>query len=191
MRKRVFSVPAIISLVLMAAVLVFWHRGFRVRDSMELDWADKQGRFDVTNSRGALTSIWRAPSSKLDFFIEWPRLDRNHWSAWSTPQPLDGAVPFETVHYYGTPPTWHTFGGAIYVGGPGILSLTIPIWWLLPALAVLPGVGLLNLAQKRRRHASGLCIHCGYDLRHSPDRCPECGSAVHTPDEPVAVPSAS
>lgn len=56
-------------------------------------------------------------------------------------------------------------------------------WYYLPAsgfLAVLPVAWALVNRKRfgRRRPLAGSCDHCGYDLRASRDRCPECGRAI-------------
>jgi len=64
----------------------------------------------------------------------------------------------------------HRPGGALRIGIPFWLPLLFtivpPLWWLILKM------------QKLRRRRDGLCRECGYDLRASSDRCPECGTPI-------------
>lgn len=57
-------------------------------------------------------------------------------------------------------------------------TIRLPHWFLVIVTAVLPSVWLTRLRRARHRKRLGLCLHCGYDLRASKDRCPECGTAI-------------
>jgi len=104
--------------------------------------------------------------------------------------------------WYQTPSTAHTiFGFGMYSGTcyswpeylyPGVpmpsshgdprfwrdkyVALAVPYWAVLAIFIVLT----LLLYAKRRRfewpRKIGFCSSCGYDLRATPDRCPECGT---------------
>jgi rubrerythrin len=49
---------------------------------------------------------------------------------------------------------------------------------------VFPARWLLLRRRDHRRRADARCIACGYDLRGSPNRCPECGAV---PEPPAAA----
>jgi hypothetical protein len=56
-------------------------------------------------------------------------------------------------------------------------SISFPYWLFLVPLAVLPGHLLLCTLRARSRRRRGLCVKCGYDLRHSTSEvCSECGT---------------
>jgi hypothetical protein len=42
--------------------------------------------------------------------------------------------------------------------------------------------------QAKERFARWQCVGCGYDLRSSDDRCPECGFPIQAPDLPLTIP---
>ena len=55
-------------------------------------------------------------------------------------------------------------------------ALVIPHWFvflliLFPAIRLIP-----RFVRKARWQARGYCMKCGYDLRASPGKCPECGT---------------
>ena len=69
--------------------------------------------------------------------------------------------------------------------GPAIWYVVFGVpGWLPPLALVIPARLWLGARSRRRRlRLRGLCEHCGYDLRATPYRCPECGThaAATTP----------
>ena len=97
--------------------------------------------------------------------------DEGGWSV-SHPPPQYGGVDWPQISRH----SWAGFHFAnTKIGPERIVGLCAPVWFLLPVLLALPLLWLRH-HRLRKRNRPGLCPTCGYDLRATPDRCPECGA---------------
>jgi hypothetical protein len=157
-KRRLFTVLAVLSLILCLATAVLWVRSYRVGDSL---FVCRSGKFTEFASAGGYLHLQVGSTSYPD------------QSVWRTGPP----------YYLILQPivTGRSWWGFAYITGT---SNGVPQpWWLFMAphwsLALLFTIAPLTWLIRRLRRATpaGLCPTCGYDLRATPDRCPECGNA--------------
>src|ERR1039458_6083331 len=55
-----------------------------------------------------------------------------------------------------------------------------PYWSMILITLIVPTAWLIGWRKKRKRREQGHCPKCGYDLRATPDQCPECGTVIST-----------
>ena len=58
------------------------------------------------------------------------------------------------------------------------IKIGLPYWLLAGIFAILPWRWFVLHRREKRRAMIGCCAACGYDLRASSGRCPECGEPV-------------
>ena len=160
-----FNFAAAVSAVLLVATCVLWFESYRVLICVTFVHDGRWGTALV--GHGALVLGWY------------------HRDAQDTVSVQPVVAP-DSILYRSYPPAspysnlatrWQVAGfGSSFHGGKDYLL--IPFWAIAVLSAALPFCRFRYL--RTGLHRVGHCPACGYDLRATPDRCPECGTAPAT-----------
>jgi hypothetical protein len=173
--RILFKVTAATCLVACAAVIVLWVRSYWVSDVVNLNRIVRKFAPAEMREAGFLYHSTDVSASRGQVLVYWSE--------------FDGDVIDEGWHYESRPPDdvveprgisiWARLGFETYDASGGGVA-TAPIWPIVLATGLLPCAYLISLGRRRRALRKGLCPVCGYDLRATPDRCPECGAVPST-----------
>ncbi len=191
--RRLFTVLAVFSLILCAAITAIAVRSYWVGDQIYRSrwmFTPAPGNPSATrmhetavfliSSRGGLAVEVRLQDSiyprKSFAMADWehPTLE----CSWKT----DPEPKYPAVDAVKTPWRWLGCGYWIARYGSGYTASSrrvwFPAWFVVGALALCPGIWISRRLRIRRRAREGRCLQCGYDLRASTERCPECGTPI-------------
>jgi hypothetical protein len=186
MIRRLFNLAAATALLLAAASCILWSRSYRLSD--KLTWTDDYRHTSLRSAEGRLVfALYQADRSGVRAEPRGFRYDRDvHYAATLELMGIfllcsDASVRMTHWDRGGFAWTRRSSSGGL------IVTAVAPFWSVALATAV-PSLGWTTLRLSTRRRNSrknlGLCPVCGYDLRATPGRCPECGTTIpgHCPD---------
>jgi hypothetical protein len=179
MRHRRFTLLSAVSLLLCVAMVGLWVRSHWVADGLAwASWAEAdgkliQGRLAIVSSNGYLLINKEKLLSPINAPSPWP----NPGLSYSHARPGWRATGSSFWNRLG-------FGLPAYrLQTPGVDDwlCVVPQWAIavpLIALTLPLPLRLRRIRIRQRRARRGQCANCGYDLRATPDRCPECGAVA-------------
>jgi hypothetical protein len=183
--RHVFTAVAALSLLLCLAVGVPWVRSYHAKEV--LDWRTPSGWREIVAVRGYLTfNVFHSDPRRIPRYQVQPlRYRRQSIEPWHVEwshywlYEMGGSSDDKLSQWRWAGISWHERRNARL--GRLHASALVPLRALALITAVLPlAWACLRVRQHllaRRRLTQGLCQTCGYDLRATPLRCPECGHA--------------
>ena len=165
--RHLFTILSALSLLLCVGTCVLWVRSYSVWDEVVWDARNTYGStLSIASLRGRVNLSLTREDGRQASKSTWMHQSRSA---------DDGLPPrwlplLRFAHHstrFGTP-VWKS-----------LWAVDVPYW----ALCAVFGSSLVvqrGYCRSRKRRHAGRCPTCGYDLRASPERCPECGTANPT-----------
>jgi hypothetical protein len=179
--RRLFTLCSAVSLLIFVGLMVLWIRSYFVTDRIATcsSREEKDGWSYVTytaveSGKGGVGFVRMMQGAPGEAFLE------------KQQERMRAGLPFHQRHEPTYPnlrvqdaaaPRWgFKFGRIRRKHDVDGYEAVVPIACLLVVFAIAPAFWLWR--QRRTCDAIGLCATCGYDLRASPERCPECGTTM-------------
>ena len=183
--KRLFSILSVLSLLLFVAAAALWARSYLLGEALQAQWDVRPDPrmphyenfnhaklFYVQSAKGKLLLYYHRSA-----FIGWDGVRRmNEGRVWNYEAYDPDIISISSEMKI--PESAHSFAGfrwGVHQPNSYARALMLPWWAMVFPGLTLPAVGAVR---KRRATRNNLCTSCGYDLRATPDRCPECGGVV-------------
>ena len=194
MVRRLFTLTSAFSLLLCVATAVLWVRSHFACDVVQHGFARDDGTAAAYSA--AMTNLGMAYVDRTDYSFAGPpppgfRIDGGPWQPvvpdrWRIVWPALPSYRESDRRLVGFGLEDVTRTDRYAVGPDRVIADLVerrrewrfPLWVPLIGFGVLPAARARCAWRVRRRHRAGLCPTCGYDLRATPGRCPECGAAA-------------
>lgn len=166
MRRILFNSLCAISLLLAVATALLWGRSYWVADNFR-----HTGPAEAEEFASGLGASW---------LVRYQDFARAGVQEYARHQWVTHASLTIRAQDRDAAPDYLRFGGVRafhYQNIPdGYSEVAFPAWLMALMFSILPAVWLFRRQRAERRKGTGCCLTCGYDLRATPDRCPECGT---------------
>jgi hypothetical protein len=200
MQRLLGRIVGVLGLTLFLATVALWMRSYWRYDEF---WIQHQRQWELSATRGLFGfSVLSERTVQLVVVPADAKFTTNKWVATGPVGAVSPMFRFEHLTNTPTPSNirlWHlwfrlvtevriTTGKETYSNNTRTISgiqwkgprVLIPAWVLAVFTSLPVGIWLLVVRKRRiaRRRSKFACVACGYDLRATPDRCPECGKVV-------------
>ncbi len=178
-----FMILSLVSLLLFAATCVLWVRSYFVEDRLRRAF-DRHRLLEVDSYRGAFLvkrDDLDADSVIADMFpaLIWDNESITPERGYGENGDSMDSVSWRKARYLG-----FGFGRSSFFEGIQY-SVVVPFWSVAALTALMPASLIHRWFGRRRRQKRSVCVKCGYDLRATRDRCPECGTTLEFDGVPM------